>query len=1347
MEGSTAVQESPELPCGEGGGDTDESGRERSEGAVGAAERPTEERDAGSTTDGKAVTETGRDSSPSSSTDDVEGSRGIEDKKGNADEVLEQTASEESNRNVEFDTAAVKQMDGKESTDTTPEDVRENEGDKYEESQSNEGDNDQNMETGTQEEGEMEDGAMGMEGEAEGPAGTQGEGDVAEGPAGTQGEGDVAEGPAGTQGEGDIAEGPAGTQGEGDIAEGPAGTQGEGDIAEGPAGTQGEVDVENDPLRTHVEKKEDDNPTTQVEGGVAGDNQVVQSGNVNEEESVGVTLEEEGTPDENVSVADQSRGRRQDDKSTAEENEEDTSPETRDDIVSEKGKVEEDTKGAQGGKENEERRGSPVGNVGSEECVDEVPGDTQDEGVAEEQSVENNSEVTDGEKNLEQIEARVCEHEQPTERVTESESVAEEGEPQTERDGLEDMEYSSEGEREAVEDPTHNAAAADQEEEQSINVSTTADEGEDVPLPVQEEMEGGEEAKVDGSEAGVVQPVSLQEVDQVVSVGLEQADDASDEINRKPQEERESEEVELVDDQRGTEATAVEGDDPSAVAEDMDSGTATEQELSSQTLSLSSPLPTELSLPPPPLSSTPPSTHTSPPPKLSPPPLSTHTSPPHTLSSPPAEANSPDKPATSAPPSTAIPLTDAAEKASKKAHSEQEIEANSSPPQQRQSDSESVSGVVSLQSASDAKSCDEQEETGVRTKERASEAEGSSGEGGVRNEEHLSESEESIETLPVTCLQERVSNQDEEMGPDGVGQSDGVEAEDMEVNTGSNVVVSVGEGTPASDQLPTEQSVTTPSAPGEDTEATPTAQPVADQIPPPIDEQGPPLLMSTQEPSIPEQQLYDQSEVMPETPPATDQLLPHTDKQGPPISVSDGSTKEHGVPDPAQQADDQSETVLEESWSSLSKSTDTSTPSYRPDSREKVILPSQKTASDSSSPSTAEHMLMPSDTASHTVATPISAVDPILQVQTTSGTMAHESTQTSPLIPVTTQATPKATPTALISSLHTCTSTTTKRTQTVSTHPVASPTPTQNTSTHTHTSRTAQTVAPQSLHKSHTTKTGTHTSSTASTTDTHKSTSSAGTTATTYPSAAQFSSGAYQPVIQVTPSGTIMTLVPTAQLASLQLSQAAERNKPTGSASSPLHTRDSSVVKSGSAEKKRAAVVRPEALRAIGTPYFTSIHRMSVPKPRTFESMQMVRCHMEPTNIPVTATQIEPTTSQPGTTKPSPTVSSQIKPTNDITQHGHPHPGGMLQSTPLPANKTAAPAARVPVVQGVEPAEDGEKREGVMEEGESDAAGGKREGVMEEGESDAAGGKTAERLTVQEAETLEAREYLIRVYQ
>ena len=209
--------------------------------------------------------------------------------------------------------------------------------------------------------------------------------------------------------------------------------------------------------------------------------------------------------------------------------------------------------------------------------------------------------------------------------------------------------------------------------------------------------------------------------------------------------------------------------------------------------------------------------------------------------------------------------------------------------------------------------------------------------------------------------------------------------------------------------------------------------------------------------------------------------------------------------------------------------------------------------------------------------------------------------------------------------------------------------------------------------------------------------------ASSYP-AAQFSGG-YQPVIQVTPTGPVMTLVPTAQLkmASLQqqLSQGSERKKAAANSPSPVRV----------GEKKRA-VVHPEAVRTAVVHQFPKVQRMFVPHPQTFESTQIVKCHLEHINIQGVASQTEPTTTKSSqsepTKKPPPlqqessVISSQLKPST-TTKHQH-GSQSVVTHGPLPSSAVglSPPVARVPVVQKVGFAEEAGERGVVNNSGEGE---------------------------------------------
>ena len=253
----------------------------------------------------------------------------------------------------------------------------------------------------------------------------------------------------------------------------------------------------------------------------------------------------------------------------------------------------------------------------------------------------------------------------------------------------------------------------------------------------------------------------------------------------------------------------------------------------------------------------------------------------------------------------------------------------------------------------------------------------------------------------------------------------------------------------------------------------------------------------------------------------------------------------------------------------------------------------------------------------------------------------------------------------------------------------------------------------------------------------------------------------YQPVIQVTPSGTtIMTLVPTSQLqlASVQLQQkptstttsapgtssntapTAEKVKSISGSSSLTQQRSGELAtpsKFDSAEERRRAlnVVRPETLRAaFGVPHFTSVHRIVTPKPQTLESTEAKRITSEPTDLPViaaVASQTEPTSSTgEAVSVASETVQSSAGFHLSVTTvPSSLSPSSRSERDPgLRSQQLSAPVARVPVVVGS------------AERGEN-GSGGRREAGLERSNGIRLGGaKTPEKLMVQKAEILGACE-------
>ena len=355
--------------------------------------------------------------------------------------------------------------------------------------------------------------------------------------------------------------------------------------------------------------------------------------------------------------------------------------------------------------------------------------------------------------------------------------------------------------------------------------------------------------------------------------------------------------------------------------------------------------------------------------------------------------------------------------------------------------------------------------------------------------------------------------------------------------------------------------------------------------------------------------------------------------------------------------------------------------------------------------------------------------------QTQSHLIVHEATQTTQTPPSNHGTTPtlKTTPTTRDPFANIRKSTPAKPTQTVHAHVETPPaksktTPTQ--ASHPHTEILAQAVALSGLDGRHTSKKSETTQSmtlTAST-GTQRATSAAE-LATPPQSASQFAG--FQPLIQVTPSGTIMTLVPTAQLqmaASLQIQHAAEKSARKKAASSPVKVTESGAIKFGSAAKKQRSVVQPEPWRAAVLPQ-VSVQKMSVPNAQTFESTQLSNFQLEPIEIQAVMSQTELTKTSPQSDsgKPphqahTPGSSPQLDPTKSASQL-------MLvqdTSTNLSATGTAlvsAPVAHVPVVQRAGSAEERGEREAGTEVVDMEMQ---------------TGAKSAEKLMVQKAEILGA---------
>ena len=353
--------------------------------------------------------------------------------------------------------------------------------------------------------------------------------------------------------------------------------------------------------------------------------------------------------------------------------------------------------------------------------------------------------------------------------------------------------------------------------------------------------------------------------------------------------------------------------------------------------------------------------------------------------------------------------------------------------------------------------------------------------------------------------------------------------------------------------------------------------------------------------------------------------------------------------------------------------------------------------------------------------------------QTQSHLIVHEATQTTQTPPSNHGTTPtlKTTPTTRDPFANVHKSTPAKPTQTVHAHVETPPaksktTPTQ--ASHPHTEILAQAVALSGLD-------GRHTSKKSETTQSMTLTATCSTGTQRATSAAELATppqfAGFQPVIQVTPSGTIMTLVPTAQLqmaASLQMQHAAEKSARKKAASPPVKVTESGAIKFGSAAKKQRSVVQPEPWRAAVLPQ-VSVQKMSVPKAQTFESTQLGDFQLEPIELQAVMSQTELTkaspqsdSSQPPHQAHTPGSSPQLDPTTSASQLV------LIQdtSTNLSATGTtlvSAPVAHVPVVQ----------RAGSTEEqGEREVG---TEVVDVEMQT---GAKSAEKLMVQKAEILGA---------
>ena len=251
----------------------------------------------------------------------------------------------------------------------------------------------------------------------------------------------------------------------------------------------------------------------------------------------------------------------------------------------------------------------------------------------------------------------------------------------------------------------------------------------------------------------------------------------------------------------------------------------------------------------------------------------------------------------------------------------------------------------------------------------------------------------------------------------------------------------------------------------------------------------------------------------------------------------------------------------------------------------------------------------------------------------------------------------------------------------------------------------------------------------------------------------------YQPVIQVTPSGPVVTLIHTSQLklASLQLSQqaavaafaaAAEKEK-VGASISPSPARptgEEAVASKFESPEKRQVLTggRPETLQqGSGTSPLTSVQRIAVPKPQTYESTQAVRIHPEQRALSAVAgvgSQTEPTTAGGGGggTSSSQSDTPQLSQLTIAAVSSLSSPLLLLRSEvnheanweKVVPQQLSAPVAHVPVV----------RRAGSAERAEG---GGRKEAESEGTEENRAGGvKMAEKLMVQKAEILGSCESL-----
>ena len=206
----------------------------------------------------------------------------------------------------------------------------------------------------------------------------------------------------------------------------------------------------------------------------------------------------------------------------------------------------------------------------------------------------------------------------------------------------------------------------------------------------------------------------------------------------------------------------------------------------------------------------------------------------------------------------------------------------------------------------------------------------------------------------------------------------------------------------------------------------------------------------------------------------------------------------------------------------------------------------------------------------------------------------------------------------------------------------------------------------------------------------------------------------YQPVVQVTPHGAIVTLVPTNQL-QMALQQQQEAPFSRSSAMAPT-----GVVDAG--RKKRAPVVQP---------VHPQVQMMAVPRPETYESTQV--CQIKPTKVP--DAMVEAAASSAKTSQIEPTHAFQKEPTIPVSSafavqvaSTHKVPNSVPGTGGSVVTQVTAPVAHVPVVRSTGKEEVEEGKEGREEE---------ERGVLLH-----SGIGNAEKLMVQKPEILGAGEHL-----